>query len=192
MNVVAFFQPGWADWEAGPVLALLREHFGAQVRIATPDGRPQTSIGGVSANADASFHEIGASDAEVFLAIGSDRWPSFEDEAFFSFLSDAVAADAVVGLICAGTVAGARAGLFSNRAHTSNGREWLLGKVPAYAGANRYVDGSRAVTGGRMVTASGLAPFTFASAIARLVAPDAAPQLDKYDALYSAEWSEPP
>src|SRR5450432_1692652 len=32
-RVVAFFQPGWADWEAGSVLALLREHFGAKISI---------------------------------------------------------------------------------------------------------------------------------------------------------------
>ncbi len=37
-KVVAFFQPGWADWEAGSVLALLREQLGATVAIATPDG----------------------------------------------------------------------------------------------------------------------------------------------------------
>ncbi len=48
---VAFLQPGWADWEAGSVLAYLREYCGVQVEIATPDGEPQTSIGGVLAAA---------------------------------------------------------------------------------------------------------------------------------------------
>jgi hypothetical protein len=40
----------------------------------------------------------------------------------------------VVGGICAGTLALARAGLFSDRAHTSNGRGWILEHVPGYAG----------------------------------------------------------
>lgn len=189
MNVVAFFQPGWADWEAGSVLALLREHFGGQVRIATPDGQPQVSTGGVTAKADAAFNEISPADAEVFLAIGSDRWPSFEDEAFFALLRNAVAQDAVVGLICAGTVAGAWAGLYAGRAHTSNGREWLRDKAPSYEGADRYVDTPRAVVDGNLITAPGLAPISFAAAVARAAVPGAAEALKEYEALFSREWS---
>jgi hypothetical protein len=49
---VAFFQPGWADWEAGAVLALLRRYVKVQIEVATPTGDPETSIGGVLAAAD--------------------------------------------------------------------------------------------------------------------------------------------
>src|SRR5665213_359912 len=125
-RVVAFFQPGWADWEAGSVLALLREHFGAAIMVATPDGGPQTSIGGVRAAADAAFADIRPADAEVFLAIGSGAWPDFHDEAFSDLLRQALHADKIVGAICAATIAAARAGLFEGRLHTSNGKGWLL------------------------------------------------------------------
>jgi putative intracellular protease/amidase len=187
-KVVAFFQPGWADWEAGPVLALLREHFAASVSIATPDGAPQTSIGGVRAAADAAFADIGPGDADIYLAIGSDAWPDFHDEAFFRLLRGALDSGKTVGAICAATVAAARAGLFEGRAHTSNDRAWLLGQGPAYAGAEGYVDTPRAVVDGGLVSAPGSAPQTFASAVARLLAPQAATRLDRRDAMMAREW----
>ena len=187
-KAVAFFQPGWADWEAGSVLALLREHFGATVSIATPDGRPQTSIGGVRAAADAAFADIGPGDADVFLAIGSDAWPAFHDAAFFNLLRQALAGGKIVGAICAATVAAARAGLFEGRAHTSNGQDWLAGHAAGYAGLDGYVDTPRAVTDGRLVSAPGSAPGTFASAILRLTAPVQAAAIDENAAMMAREW----
>lgn len=188
-TAIAFFQPGWADWEAGPVLAVLREHFAVSVKIATPDGGDQTSIGGVTARADLAFVDVKPTDADVFLVIGSDAWPGFEDEAFFTLLGEALAEDRIVGAICAGTVAAARAGLFDGRAHTSNGGAWLATHAPDYAGRAGYVETSRAVTAGKLVSAGGLAPQTFATAIARLVAPQAEEAIAGYEAMVSAEWS---
>ena len=71
---VAFLQPGWADWEAGPVLASLREYFNVQIEIATPTGDPETSMGGILAAADYRFDDPVLSDADVYLLIGSDAW----------------------------------------------------------------------------------------------------------------------
>jgi putative intracellular protease/amidase len=188
-KVVAFFQPGWADWEAGTVLALLTEEFGGEIRIATPGGGPETSIDGVRAAADGAFAEIGPADADVFLAIGSDAWPGFHDEAFFDLLRRALAADRIVGAICAATVAAARAGVLDGRAHTSNGRDWLLRHAPAYAGHESYVDQPSAVTDRGLVTAAGLAPGTFAGAILRMVAPEHAPAIAAHEKDMAREWS---
>ena len=188
-RVVAFFQPGWADWEAGTVLAMLREHFGAQVRIATPDGESQTSIGGVRAAADTGFGEVGPGDAEVYLVIGSAAWPDFHDAAFFALLREALAGGAIVGAICAGTVAAARAGLFEGRAHTSNGRDWLARTAPDYAGAGLYVDTPKAVSDGRLVSAAGTAPGTFSSEVLRLVAPRHAAAILDQDVVMAREWT---
>lgn len=187
-RVIAFFQPGWADWEAGSVLALLRVYFGARITIATPDGRPKTSIGGVRAAADAAFGEVGIKDADIFLAIGSDEWPAFHDEAFLDLLRQALGAEKIVGAICAATIATARAGLFEGRAHTSNGRDWLAGHAPGYAGIGRYVDSPRAITDGRLVSAPGSAPGTFASAVLSLAAPGQAAAIAENDARMAREW----
>jgi putative intracellular protease/amidase len=120
---VAFLQPGWADWEAGQVLAALREYYGVQIEIATPDGEPQTSIGGVLAAADYKFADPVLSDADVFLLIGSDAWVGYRDEAFDSLLRQSLATATVAPQICGATVAVARAGLLAGKAHTSNGAE---------------------------------------------------------------------
>lgn len=189
IQVVAFFQPGWADWEAGTVLAMLREHLGAQVRIATPDGGPRTSIGGVRAAADAAFAEITPDAADVFLAIGSDAWPQFHDEAFFALLRAALDRGALVGAICAATVAAARAGLFEHRAHTSNGRGWLLEHAPGYAGAEGYVETPRAVIDRRLVSAPGTAPGTFSSLILQALAPGRIEAIRAFDAVMAREWA---
>jgi putative intracellular protease/amidase len=186
---VAFLQPGWADWEAGSVLPLLRRYLGVQIEIATPDGEPQTSIGGVLAAADYKFSDPVLSDADVFLLIGSDAWVEFKDEAVFGLLRQAVADGKIVGAICAGTVAAARARLFEGRAHTSNGQDWLLEQEAGYAGADSYVDTPKAVTAGKIVSAPGTAPITFAAAIGRLIAPESEEMLAGYEAMFAKEFS---
>ncbi|MBW8893335.1 MAG: DJ-1/PfpI family protein [Burkholderiales bacterium] len=179
---VAFLQPGWADWEAGQVLAALREYYGVQIEVATPDGEPQTSIGGVLAAADYRFSDPVLADADVFLLIGSDAWPGYRDEAFDSLLRQVHADGKIVGAICGATVAVVLAG----KAHTSNGPDWLAGHAPAYAGIERYVDTPKAVADGKLVTAPGSAPVTFSAAICRLVAPEG--QHDDYVAMFAREF----
>ncbi len=58
-----------------------------------------------------------------------------------------------------------------------------------YAGADGYVDTPRAVTAGKVVSASGLAPITFAAAIGRLIAPESEQMLAGYEAMFAKEFS---
>lgn len=187
---VAFLQPGWADWEAGGVLALLREYLKVQIEIATPTGDPETSIGGVLAAADYRFDDPVLSDADAFILIGSDAWNEGENPAISALIRQAFADGKPVAGICAGTTALARAGLFDGRKHTSNGKEWLEGVAPGYAGADHYVDSAKAVTDGKLVSASGLAPVTFAAAVARLIAPEQEELIAGYVAMFAREFSE--
>ncbi|PHY17463.1 type 1 glutamine amidotransferase family protein [Caulobacter sp. BP25] len=186
---VAFLQPGWADWEAGAVLTLLREHLKVQIEIATPTGDPETSIGGILAAADYRFDDPVLSDADLFILIGSDAWSEGEAPAITALLRQAFADGKPVAGICAGTTALARGGLFEGRKHTSNGKDWLQGVVPGYAGADHYVDTPKAVVDGKVVSASGLAPVTFAAAVARLVAPEAEAMIAEYEAMFAREFS---
>jgi putative intracellular protease/amidase len=187
---VAFLQPGWADWEAGQVLPALREYYGVQIEIATPDGEPQTSIGGVLAAADYKFAEPVLSDADVYLLIGSDAWADYKDDGLFALLRQTLADGKIVGAICAGTVAAARAGLLAGRTHTSNDRDWFNKVAPDYAGSEGYVDSAKAVTHGKLVTAPGTAPVTFSAAICRLVAPEAGDKHDEYVAMCAREFAD--
>jgi putative intracellular protease/amidase len=186
---VAFLQPGWADWEAGAVLALLRRELKAQIEIATPDGAPETSIGGVLAAADYRFDDPVLNDADVFILIGGDAWVEGENKAISGLLRQAFADGKPVAGICAGTTALAHAGLFEGRKHTSNGQDWLAKAVEGYAGAEHYVDTPKAVTDGKVVSASGLAPVTFAAAVARLIAPEAEELIAGYEVMFAREFS---
>lgn len=186
---VAFLQPGWADWEAGQVLACLREYFGVQIEIATPTGDPETSIGGVLAAADYGFEDPVLSDADAYLLIGSDAWQGYDNDALFSLLRQAHADGKPVAAICGATIALARAGLLAGKAHTSNGRDWLAEQAPGYAGADGYVESAKAVTDGRIVTAPGSAPVTFAAEVTRLIAPESAPRLGEYLAMFAREFA---
>jgi putative intracellular protease/amidase len=187
---VAFFQPGWADWEAGAVLALLRRYVKVQIEVATPTGDPETSIGGVLAAADYRFDDPVLSDADVYILIGSDEWTKGETPAISALIRQAFADGKIVAGICAGTTALARAGLFEGRKHSSNGKDWLAEQVPGYAGADHYVDTPKAVTDGKLVSASGLAPVTFAAAVARLIAPEQEEMIAGYEAMFAKEFSE--
>ncbi len=187
---VAFLQPGWADWEAGHVLASLREYFGVQIEIATPTGDPETSIGGVLAAADYRFDDPVLSDADAYLLIGSDAWQGYDNDAVFSQLRQAHADGKIVAGICGATIALAKAGLLAGKAHTSNGKDWLAEQAPGYAGAEGYVESPRAVVDGRIVTASGSAPVTFSAEVTRLIAPEASERLDGYVAMFAREFGE--
>lgn len=184
---IALFNHGWADWEAGFVLAALHEHFGFGIKIATPGGVEVLSIGGVRAAADLAFEAVEPGDTDLLLVIGSARWIEVEDPAVTALLRRADAAGLPLGAICAGTLAAARAGLLDDRAHTSNGLDFLQTRAPAYGGAAHYQDTPRAATGRNLVTAPGSAPASFAVAILRLVSPEHEAGIAQYAAMLAAE-----
>jgi putative intracellular protease/amidase len=187
-RTIAFFQPGWADWEAGPVLAGLRKYLGREIRIASPDGGPVESIGGVRAAADLAFADVNPADDTILLLIGSNAWIDFRDEKFFELLRRAHDRGNSIGTICAGTLAAARAGIFATHAHTSNDQAFLRVHARGYAGADLYRDVKHAVRDGNLVSASGAAPNTFAAEIFRLAAPDGQ-VADAYEAMMTEEFA---
>jgi putative intracellular protease/amidase len=94
----------------------------------------------------------------------------------------------VVGGICAGTLALARAGLFKERTHTSNGRNWILEHVPDYPGAERCCDVPHAVTDRRLISAPGSAPGTFALAFLEALYPEQTEQIAQMRTLFAGEY----
>jgi putative intracellular protease/amidase len=96
----------------------------------------------------------------------------------------------VVGGICAGTLALARAGMFESARHTSNGRDWINGHEAGYAGASNYQDVPHAVADGKIVSAPGSAPGTFALAFLNTLYPDRASDLAQMRTLFIREYAE--
>ncbi len=98
----------------------------------------------------------------------------------------------LVGGICAGTLALARAGLFKDVAHTSNGRDWIAGHEPAYAGREHYQDVAHAVADRAIVSAPGSAPGTFALTFLHALYPEKQDTLAEMRGMFSKEYALSP
>ncbi|MBN9136940.1 MAG: DJ-1/PfpI family protein, partial [Phyllobacterium sp.] len=83
----------------------------------------------------------------------------------------------IVGCICGGTLALARAGVFYGCRHTSNGAGWIQSQIGDYAGSSLYQDVPHAVRDAQIVSAAGSAPGTFATEFLEAFLPEQAGQI---------------
>ncbi|PLP59882.1 glutamine amidotransferase [Mesorhizobium loti] len=179
----------FADWEYGLLAASAVEWFGAEAISLSPGGQPVTSTSGFQLTPHRSIDSTENTDLDAVAVIGSDVWAG-DGAPDVSGLVNAVAArGGVVGGICAGTLALARAGLFNGHAHTSNGRDWILAHLPTYAGAERYNDVPHAVADRMIISAPGSAPGTFAKEFIGALYPDKQSELTEMGALFAREYS---
>jgi putative intracellular protease/amidase len=91
--------------------------------------------------------------------------------------------------ICAATVAMARAGLFRDRRHTSNGREFLAHYAPGYETPSMYVDDTLAVADRGVISASGLGAVEFAAEIFTVLKAFPDREIARFRAMYRAQAS---
>ncbi|MBK8084005.1 MAG: DJ-1/PfpI family protein [Devosia sp.] len=158
-QIVTILTQGFADWETALLNAVARSFYGVETLHATPDGESVTSSGGMRIVADLAIADIDIGALDALVVCGGAAWQADEPPDIAPQLRAARAAGKVIGLICDGTVAGARAGLLDEVAHTSNGVGYLA--FTGYAGAARYSDVPEAVADGPIVTAAGTAPVSF-------------------------------
>ena len=183
------FIEGFADWEYGLLAASAVEWFGAKAFSLTPDGKPVKSMSGFRLTPDRSADPAQNADLDAVAVIGSDNWAAKNPPDVAPLLDSVGKRGGVVGGICAGTLALARAGLFREAGHTSNGRDWILGHEPGYAGSANYEDVPHAVADGAIVSAPGSAPGTFALEFLRAVYPGREAQFAEMRALFGREYA---
>jgi len=183
------FIPVFADWEFGLLSGSAADWFGLKTVALTPDAGPVTSIGGFRLNGERSLDPAENTDLDAVAVIGSDTWPSADAPDISPLLRSVAGRDGLVGGICGGTLALARAGLFENVAHTSNGRDWILKHLPGYAGRDRYRDVPHAVADDRIVSAPGSAPGTFAVEFLAALMPEKNAQITEMRALFAREYA---
>lgn len=183
------FIPVFADWEFGLLSGSAADWFGLKTVALTPGGGPVTSIGGFGLSGERSFDPAENADLDAVAVIGSDTWPSADAPDISPLLHAVAARGGLVGGICGGTLALARAGLFENADHTSNGRDWILRHLPGYAGRDRYRDVPHAVADGRIVSAPGSAPGTFAVEFLSALLPGRNEQITEMRALFAREYA---
>ena len=188
-TIVTILTEGYADWETALLNAAARSYFQIDTRFATPDGKPVSSMSGFRLTPARGADPAENADLDAVAVIGSDNWAARNPPDVAPLLHSVEKRGGVVGGICAGTLALARAGLFRNAAHTSNGRDWILGHELDYAGAANYRDVPHAVADGRIVSAPGSAPGTFAVEFLRAVYPGKVAQFAEMRSLFGREYT---
>lgn len=184
------FVERFADWEYGLLAASATEWFGAHAVSLTPDGKPVKGTSGFRLVPDRSARADENSDLDAVAVIGSDTWAGDAPPDVAELLGAVASRGGVVGGICAGTLALARAGMFERARHTSNGRDWINGHEAGYAGDGNYQDVPHAVADGKVVSAPGSAPGTFALAFLETLYPERSGDVAHMRTLFAREYGE--
>ena len=177
----------FAEWEHAQLSAAARTYFDGATSFHTPGGRPVTSMGGMTIDAGSAIEDLTPDAYDALVVIGSDGWTGADAPDIAPVLQAADAAGKVVGAICAGTVAAARAGLLDSRRHTSNALDFMRCYTRGYRAWDLYVDTPAAVRDGTLVTAAGSAPVTFTIEVLGALHPERAGSLAQFRAMCAAE-----
>jgi putative intracellular protease/amidase len=186
-QIAVILNHGFADWEAAFLTSTAREMFGCEIGHFTPGGGEVVSIGQLRAKGDGDIAALKPDWYDALIVVGSERWADPEPLDISKPLREAEAAGKVVGAICAGTLAAARAGLLDGRTHTSNEAAWLDHVLPSYPGREHYRPSNRAVRYGNLITAPGSAPASFALAVLEALFPDRLDELAQVAAMFNSE-----
>jgi putative intracellular protease/amidase len=181
------FIEGYADWEFGFLSGGAVEIFAARVVALSPEAFPVTSIGGLKLTPERGVSAQENADLDAVALIGATGWFSDTPPDIAPLILSVHARGGVVGGICGGTLALARAGLLNDRAHTSNQPGLLEEKVQDYSGARHYRDVPHAVSDGRVISAPETSPGTFAEAFLEALYPDAADRLSNMHIFVSSD-----
>jgi len=188
-TVGVVFIDGWADWEFGLLTSSVVEWLGGRIVAISPEPKLVRSLSGLLLQPERAADPALNIDLDAVAVIGSDRWAGPNPPDVAGLLTTVADRGGVVGGICAGTLALARAGLFRNAGHTSNPRDWLDHVLPTYAGRENYEQKPHAVADGRIVSAPGSAPGTFAIEMVKAVFPDKADVTAQMRAMFAAEYA---
>jgi putative intracellular protease/amidase len=162
-KIVTILTEGFADWETTLLNAVAHTYYKVETLYATPGGRPVTSSGGMKVVPDMAAEDVKPTDFDAVIVCGGTAWQSANPPDVSGLMRAAKDKGVLLGLICDGTVAAAKAGILDDIRHTSNGAGYL--DPTGYKGGALYRDTAAAVTDHRIVTAAGTSPVAFMSAI---------------------------
>ncbi|MBE9916497.1 glutamine amidotransferase [Paenibacillus donghaensis] len=157
-----------ADWEIGYLTAELNsgryyKRGLAPSKIVTVGNEktPVTTKGGLKILPDMRLDECSMNNADALILPGGDTWTETIHEPILKIAEQCLKGNIPVAAICGATIGLAQKGLLDTRWHTSNDLEYLKMICPAYTG-EKYYQKESAVTAGKLITASGVAPLEFA------------------------------
>jgi putative intracellular protease/amidase len=168
IKAAVFLLEGYADWELGFVLPGITDSKEGKVVTFTLDGRSVVSMGSLKVTPDTSIDKIRPEDFSILILPGAEVWMEGEIKPITTLGKAFLAADKPVAGICGATLAVGRLGKFDVYAHTSNSVEFLEKHLPGYNGHANYRDVA-AVTGGKLITASGEGTIEFMREVLRML-----------------------
>ena len=156
-----------SDWEIGYLAAELNS--GRYFRQGLPpakivtvgiDKTPVTTMGGLKIIPDIIVDECSMKNVDALILPGGNTWTEAIHVPILKIAEMGLKEGIVVGAICGATLGLAQAGLLDSRWHTSNDLAYLKMTCPSYTGED-YYKVEAAVTDGKLITASGVAPLEF-------------------------------
>lgn len=175
-QVIFILLDKYADWEFAYLAPALMGEVsqGFQVRFASGDKQPKTSIGGLTMLPQLSLDEI-PEDASALILIGADgSWRENPDPRIAALAHAYKNSGRVVGAICDAARYAGGIGLLNDVKHTLN-NPGEMSELPQYTNPGGYQQ-AESVRDGNIVTANGNAPAAFAADVLRAL--NAAPEAE--------------
>ncbi|WNS41544.1 type 1 glutamine amidotransferase family protein [Paenibacillus sp. MMS20-IR301] len=156
-----------ADWEIGYLTAELNS--GRYYKQGQPSSKivtvslvttPVTTMGGLTILPDIQLSECSITSTDALILPGGNTWTEAIHEPILELARRCMQENILVAAICGATIALAQAGLLNSRPHTSNDLGYLKMTCHKYTG-EAYYSNQSAVTDGKLITASGIAPLEF-------------------------------
>ena len=109
---------------------------------------------------DITVDECSIKSADALILPGGNTWTEAIHRPILKMAEMCLQEGIVLGAICGASIGLAQAGLLDSRSHTSNDLEYLKMICQSYTG-EKYYKLESAVTDGKLITASGVAPLEF-------------------------------
>ena len=183
-RITTILTEGFADWETALLNAAGRSYYGFATEFVSPLGAPVTSSGGMRVLTDGAVEDLSLEGLDALVVCGGTSWTAAHAPDIASVLLAARSKGVLIGGICDGVLALARAGLLDDVPHTGNGAEAVA--ASGYGGAAYYREQPEACLAGRIITAPGTSPVSFCGELFRSLGVGG-PDLDYYLALYGRE-----
>lgn len=158
-----------SDWEIGYLTAELNSGryykkglTRSKIVTVGMDKTPVTTMGGLTILPDITLDECSIERSDLLILPGGETWTETIHHPLLTIVERCLREGIWVAAICGATMGLAQAGLLNSRGHTSNDLEYLKMICPAYTGEEYYKMES-AVTDGKLITASGIAPLEFSA-----------------------------
>jgi putative intracellular protease/amidase len=184
-----------ADWEIGYLTAELnsgryyRKGFTPSkiITVATQKA-PVLTMGGLKVLPDATLDGCSFENVDALILPGGNTWTETVHDPVLSRAEQCLEKGIIVAAICGATFGLARKGLMDARLHTSNDLEYLKMICPNYKG-EQYYEQAPAVTDGKLITASGIAPLEFSAHVLKALDMFSSKTLEAWYNLYHTQQS---